>query len=224
MIDLEIGGQVFREVAQSYDELSLGKYLKIEDIRDQYAKVEDPIEKMFGTYEVWAIIIGCSPDILARIKMTDFDQFASLFAWMSDSPSMEVKKTHVIDGTTYIVRDDYRDFTNAEMISVQTIIGNNQKIDSKLFSEILAIILRPSRGSSTSEQIDLDSYSSIQKRAELFKEKLTVSDVWGLIMDFYAGGQKSSQTTPTSAPSFRLLEKTPASEKGLKRKSKIKLN
>ena len=174
----------FENVPESWSDLKFGKWLEIDKLKTEIDTCEDPIERVYMTYEVYSTIIGCPLEFITELKSSQMESLLKEFEWVFNSPKEEIKHKFYIDEQFYYCREDFNDFTNAEMLSIQTIIGN--KTSNEYIPLILSIIIRPAKienefGVETIKQMPLDNFKSIQERAELFKEKLSIDDVWGLL-------------------------------------------
>ncbi len=202
----------FDKVPEGWDELTFGKWLEIDSIKTEIDNCEDPIEKMYMTYEIYSTLIGCPLEYVTELKSSQMEDLLKEFEWVFQSPNQNIKHKFEIGGQLFYCREDFNDFNNAEMLSIQNVVGN--KTSNEYIPLVLAIIIRPAKienefGVETIKQMPLDSFKAIKERAQLFKENLTIDDVWGLLRFFFAGVTNSSKTTHTSTEKVSLkIEKT----------------
>jgi hypothetical protein len=226
MLTIKFNGKEYSNISESWGELKLSTFLQIEQLKNEMATIEDPIERIMLSYEVYSILIGCPVEFIANLKMEDMDTFLDAFKWVFETPPNKINYKFIIDGQLYSVREDFTEYTNAEVISIQTILENKIGIDNDVIPLILSIIIRPSIetiddfGKKVIKQAPLDKLSVIKERANLIKNNLSVEEVWGILVFFYNGGKTSSKTIPTSnqkkqSQSFQIVkEKQKKKEKG----------
>lgn len=194
MINLTIGKKDY-SLAESYDELNLGKFIELTKILENKDKEESDLR---FSLKLIAALIGCEVDILYQLSISDMNLLINEVGWVSENPKQKNTKKITIEGNHYGFLN-LNGITTGEMISIESFQKNvNDNKENLHF--VMAILFRKIEGGSV---LPLeDDFEKIKERAELFKEKMMIGEVYGPLINFTTGGTGS--TMKSSGPSLVL--------------------
>ena len=137
-------------------------------------------------------------DVILSLPMDDFKQLATLLEWASKMPSEDnMQSVIVIDEVEYSPID-IQTMSAGEFISLE-VFQNGADAETN-FHYVAAVLIRPLIDGKVEKLKDM---LDIQKRADLFKEKLMVGIYWPVVQSFF-GGAVSSSLTNTQGSSDRV--------------------
>jgi len=202
MINLTIGKQEYN-LPESYDELNLGKFIELTKILEAKDKEESDLK---FSLKLIAALIGCGVDTLYQLSISDMNLLVNEVSWVSENPKQKNTKKITIDGVHYGFIN-LNGITTGEMISIESFQKNVTDNKDNLHF-VMAILFRKIEGGSV---LPLeDDFEKIKERADLFKEKMMVGEVYGPLINFTTGGTGSIMKS--SAPSLVLkIQKRKAS-------------
>jgi hypothetical protein len=185
---IEIGDKKFENVPEDYSEMNVGKLIDITGVKERNGNL----------VELIAVLIGCDISLLEGMYIEDVNVLLDHFNWILGEPDKELKRSVVIDGITYVCKQNHL-LTWGEQISIEAFLKD--KISNvNNFHLVLAILYRPGRviGDEYIQDPLESDIEKVIKRANLFKEKMMVNDISGAL-DFFSNGVGKS-ITRISAP------------------------
>ena len=199
MIKLTIGEQEY-DLPENYDELSLGKFITLSKILED--KKNDSDFKF--SLNLISTIIGCEIDTLYGLNLNDMNTLIKEVNWITQTPLKKKTKKIIVEGVEYGFLD-LNGITTGEMISVES-FNTNLKDNKDNIHLVLSILFRPIvNGKITPLESD---YNVILERAELFKNKMMIGEVYGPLINFMNGGTGSTikNLAPSSALKMRKVK------------------
>jgi len=183
MIKVEIENKIYN-LPSNWDEISLGQLMNLNEVNKRKF-----ISDVDQTAAIVESISDLPADIFLELPLEDFKTLSDLFDWIGVLPTKsDVEPLIVIDDVKY-VPVDLRTLSAGEFISLE--VFQNEGDVNKNLHLISSILIRPE----VDGQIEkLKDIIDIQKRAELFKEKLMVGIYWPIVDSFFYGAASSSLT------------------------------
>lgn len=122
-----------------------------------------------------SILSDEDPELIRKIDNDSYNRILEVIDWAFMLPSENYKTQLEIDGVKYgLVK--FHSLSLGEWVDIENHIGKNENLH-KLF----AILYRPFVNEFDIEEYDADKSA---RRAELFKEKLIIADVYGALVFF----------------------------------------
>jgi hypothetical protein len=183
MIKIEIEDKIYN-LPSNWDEISLGQLMDLNEVNKRKF-----ISDVDHTATIVESISDLPADIFLELPLEDFKTLSDLFDWIGTLPTKsDIEPSIIIDGVKY-VPVDLRTLSAGEFISLE--VFQNEGDVNKNLHLISSILIRPE----VDGQIEkLKDIVDIQKRAELFKEKLMVGIYWPIVDSFFYGAASSSLT------------------------------
>lgn len=183
MLQIEFNDRTYSNIAEGYNELSLGRFIDVSQLKQENYKSTTE-----WTVALVSKLIGCPENNLLELPFGDLNTLLEEFKWITEQPK-KVKKNFVeIDGVKYVMKENTQ-LTTGEWISIESFLTDDLA-NEKNFHLVLAIMLRPEvNGKIKSLEND---FNEIVKRANIFKEKLMIDECYGMIEDFSIGARKST--------------------------------
>lgn len=174
---------------ESWNEVSLGRMMIIDDLKNS-----GDISSLELSAYILEALSSIPAQLLLEIPLQDLTTLSNLIGWMQTMPTKKVKKVK-IDDIEY-VPIDLNNMSAGEMISLEVFQKENAE---KNLHFISAILIRPQVDGKIEKLKDM---MDINARAELFKEKLMVGDLWPIVNDFFSGAALSSLTNSQDSSGF----------------------
>lgn len=194
MIKITIENKKY-EMPSGYSELTLGKFMEITSIIEKQNEYTSPTKY---TIDLLSKTMDCPTETLLQLDMDDLSTLLKELEWLKKTPKKKRTTKFKIDGTQYGLIQNKK-ITTGEMISIESFHKNDIHNNSNIHL-IMAILFRPIQDGKI---IPLeDDYEAVLERANLFKEKLIIEEVYGCLVNFTNGGRGS--TTKSSAASSNL--------------------
>jgi hypothetical protein len=205
MMTIQFGTEKFEKIPESYNETNLGKFIEVMKLQQKESEYKS---KALFTAELLATIIGCEVEFILELNNDEIGDLADAFNWLSDKPEEKQIETIDIDGVVYVIKKNST-LNLGEQVSIETFLKSDLS-NVENFHLVMAILLRPAIQKEdiyTKEVVWQlkpleDDFSLIIDRANMFKEKLMISDIYGTLTAFSVGVKNSS--TKTSVASSRL--------------------
>ena len=176
--------EVFDNIPESYHEMSLGQFMEISQIN-----LSDFTSKTEWTVKMIATLIGCPQKYLLQLTIGDLSLLMEEFAWISVLPEIKDLTALTIDGVKYVTKSQTQ-LTTGEWISVEQFLKNDISNEEN-FHIILAILLREADEKNEIKPLE-NNFDLILKRANLFKNKVMITECYGMIKSFSNGAKKST--------------------------------
>lgn len=202
-MEIQFGEKVYDNVPETYDEMSLGKFMDVMKLQNKQKDYENPTMFMV---DLIAAIIGCDSDVILSLNHSDLETLTEAFTWLNKEPEKRNVEYLEIDGNIYVPKKNNQ-ITLGEQISIETFLKKDlTNIDN--YHYVMAILLRPGKKVGDEYVINPleNDIDKINKRAELFKEKLMINDIFGII-SFFSTGVSGSSTKNSGAFSIRRADR-----------------
>jgi len=200
MITLTINDKDYN-IANSYEELSLGQYIDI--IKVSESKVQ--LDSTAADIKVISLLSD-SPEALEKIlwdfNMDDFKELLTHFTWVNDTTvlekykSLEPKQIIEIEDGNYTIINNYNKLSLGEVISFETLL-KQENSDLHRLDVAFGLLLRPVVDGKQ-VKFTQEVFDQIIK----IKYKVKVIDIYASI-SFFLTGEKQSTTKNTKAFSIR---------------------
>ena len=185
MIKINIEDKKY-EMPSSYSELTLGKFMDITNIINKQSEYDSPTKY---TIDLLSKTMGCPTDILLSLDMDDLSILLKELEWLKKTPKKKSTTKFKIDDVEYGLVPNKK-ITTGEMISIESFHKNDLHNDGNIHL-IMAILFRPIQDGKI---IPLENdYDEVLKRAELFKQKLIIEEVYGPLANFTNLGRGSTK-------------------------------
>lgn len=211
-------------IKTSWDEVTLGEYLKISAV-----EVDNKLAEL-GTKKTIKFVAILSNKSEAEINDMSYEMFVTLCDKVSflhlEEPKRSTGKPFKIKGKDYIFVRDFSKLTTGEMVSIEQAIKDSSKSKKAFLSEILAILIRPCTSvkdeetGKTENVIEKFTTKNLKYRERLFIKELKVPDFLSRIEAFMTGANRSKMITSlSSVRATKLKELTERLSKELRKKS-----
>lgn len=194
-MEIVFGEKEYVNVPEGYDEMTLGKFMEIMKLQVNQKNYESDTMYMI---DLLRVLIGCTKEDIMGIGYSDLNTLTEAFTWLNSEPEKKQVDFIELDGKIYVPRKNTQ-ITLGEQISIETYLKKDlSNVDN--YHYVMAILLRPGKKVGDEYVIeDLENdIEKINARAELFKERLVINDIFGII-SFFSNGANSS-FTGNSAP------------------------
>lgn len=158
---------------QSWDDVTIGQYQEIMSIQTTN-KISKFIESL-------SILFDCDPQVIRDMNMPEYNKLVADTQFLSTQPESTIENIIEIDGKRY------------GLIPDMTLMEAGVFIDAEQFKEesidnlhyLTALVYRPiTKENGDDYEIDKHKAEGFEKRANLFKEKVSVEAVMGAVLFF----------------------------------------
>jgi hypothetical protein len=159
---------------ESWSDITIGQYQEIMSIQ-----TENEITKFV---ETCAICLDTDPQELRSLTLSDFRELQKNMSFVSKDPESDIRQIIEIDGIEYGLIPDMSVITAGEFIDAEQF-----KLDAmNNLHNIVALIYRPitKKISDTEYEIDLHKAQGFEKRANLFRDNVSIEIVLGAVLFF----------------------------------------
>lgn len=159
---------------ESWSDISIGQYQEIMSIQ-----TDNEITKFVETI---SICFDIDPQEIRTLSLSDFRDLQSKMSFLSQDPETEVVNIIEVDGVEYGLIPDMNVITAGEFIDAEQFKLN--AMDN--LHNLVALIYRPitKKLPSGEYEIDLHKTQGFERRANLFKEKVSIQIVLGSVLFF----------------------------------------
>jgi len=183
MIKIKIDDTTF-DLPSGWMDVSLSGLMKLNRLQKQSFK-----SNIDQTSSLLVAMTDIPEDLILSLPIDDFKQLSELLDWASKMPSEEnVQSIITIDEVDYSPID-IQTMSAGEFISLE--VFQNGADAEENFHYVASILIRPVVEGKIERLKDM---LDIQKRADLFKEKLMVGLYWPIVQSFFVGAGSSSLT------------------------------
>jgi hypothetical protein len=183
MIKIEIDETTFN-LPSDWTDVSLNGLMKLNKLQKQDFK--SSIEQ---TTSLLVAITDMPEDVILSLPLEDFKQLSTLLEWASLMPPEDNLQSVIIIDEVEYAPIDVQTMSAGEFISLE-VFQNGADAETN-FHYVAAVLIRPLVDGKIEKLKDM---IDIQKRADLFKEKLMVGIYWPIVQSFFAGAVSSSLT------------------------------
>ena len=182
MIDLVLdidGVKKNYKVPENWNEVNMRTFELIANVNSQDEN------DFFGSMKVFAALTGMSMDDVMLLPVDELPEVLKLVSFANTTIEEKEVDSIVIDGEEYFIKKDMDKLTTGEVLSLDHLAKKYENNIQAGMSEMLCVFLR--------RKIDgkLESFKSeFMERAELFRDKVMVSDVYHLFLFFSSGKSK----------------------------------
>lgn len=170
---------------ENWSEITLDKFCELQTICQGPDKIE-------GIVQAAALLSDTDPDEIKKISTAELNKLSQALQWIGDLP-LEANFKHVIeiDGEEYSLIPKLHELTVGEWIDLETYCEDLMKN----LHYVMAILYRPLQCALNDKDRWIADYDAkdMQARAELFKTKMCIDDVWGAVFFFLIIGKKYTE-------------------------------
>jgi len=176
-IQVEKEGKITRHVLpEEWEEITIKQYMGIMKTLKQVGLRE--LEKVV---KVITILTGIKEEDIYRTEISALMKLgAGLGQFIGQPPSEELKHIIEIDGVEYGFHPKLVDLTFGEWVDIDTYLGNG--VDDNLH-KVMSVLYRPIIAKQ-GEKYQIEEYKPDKDRQELFLNKMTVGDFYGVSVFF----------------------------------------
>ncbi len=171
MVELNINNTTY-QMPSNWNEVNLKKFIDIQTI------ISNTNSELKKTVEIISVLSGCPIKILYTINLDDIGQIN--INWINEPIEKSVDNIKVIDGIEFGVVKDMKKLTLGEYVD----LDHYSKEVNDNIHYLLAILMRPVLTKDGDLYIIEDYDGEIEERAELFLEKMDITQLTS-VSDFF---------------------------------------
>jgi hypothetical protein len=183
MIKIEIDEVIFN-LPSDWTEVSLNGLMKLNRLQKMSFK-----SNIDQTTALLVAMTDMPEDVLLALPIDDFTQLSDMLGWASKLPSEENPQSVVVIDEVEYSPIDVKTMSAGEFISLE--VFQNGADAEENFHYVASVLIRPVVDGKIEKLKDM---LDIQKRADLFKDKLMVGIYWPIVQSFFVGAGSSSLT------------------------------
>jgi len=207
---ITFGTDTFDNIPESYDETNLGRFIEVMKLQK---KESEYTSKTLFTADLLASIIGCEVEYILELDTDEVSQLAEAFSWLSKNPEEKSIETLEIDGVVYAIKKN-ANLKLGEQVSIETFLQSDLT-NVENFHLVMAILLRPAIQKEDVYTKELkwqlkpleDDFNLIVDRANMFKQKLMINDIYGTLTAFSIGVKNSSMKTSEASSHLKIVRR-----------------
>jgi hypothetical protein len=211
---IEIGLKEY-ELPESWNEITLGTFMKWYVL----TKKETAVGLDYSV-ELLALLLNAPTSEIEEIYVDDIKDLMNELLYLNTMPVEGAQKEKFTllneagESVIYVAKNSTK-LKVKEQLTIEHLL-KDQTDNTLIFPEILAILLRPAIESYNAEtglvqykQSELDEdMESIIKRANIFREQLTIGEVWSNIVFFSNIVKELSTETTVHSSSVRIVKRS----------------
>lgn len=161
------------KLVKDWSEVTIGQYQEIMTVES-----ENPQTRFIN---ICSIVLDIDPEDIRKMSLSDYIKLQSDMAFLSKEPSRDYKYTFELDGIEYGIIPDMRLVSAGEFIDAETWKENS--IDNM---HLLAALIWRKIISKDGDDYKIEEHKpeGFMKRAELFRDRLSIEDILGAIFFF----------------------------------------
>lgn len=214
MLNITFGTETFNDIPESYEETNLGRFIEVMKLQQKETEFKS---KTLFTANVLAAIIGCEVEYILELDSDELGELADAFSWLSTNPEIKEMNHLIIDDITYVLKKNTK-LTLGEQVSIETFLQNDLS-NVENFHLVMAILLRPGYQKEDPYTKELvwhqkpleDDYQEVINRANMFKNRLMISDIYGTLTAFSTGVKNSSMKILQGSSHLKIVRRSPNS-------------
>ena len=164
-------------IPTSWNDVTLREFIELSSL--DFESYKSPVEyyihvlRIFGNDNI--------KDIFDYIKTADLNSIIGQMSFMNEEPAKLDNKSVEINGEMFFLSDNLNELTVGEYVSIESLIeqGGQSSVDS--IPTVLSVLLRPKN--------EVFDSANCVKRAELFKDALSIEQVLGMSV-FFSNGER----------------------------------
>lgn len=162
-------------IPTSWNDVTLREFIELSSL--DFDSYKSPVEyyihvlRVFGNDDV--------ENIFDYIKAVDLNSIIGQMSFMNEEPEKLDNKSVEIDGEMYFLSDNLNELTVGEYVSIESLIEQKGQSSVDSVPTVLSVLLRPKN--------EVFDSANCVKRAELFKDALSIEQVLGMSVFFSSG-------------------------------------
>jgi len=211
---IEIGLKEY-ELPESWNEITLGTFMKWYILTKEKASVG-----LDYSVELLALLLNAPISEIEDVYVDDIKNLMNELVYLNTMPAEGTQKEEFTlineaGESVHYVAKQWTKLKVKEQLTIEHLL-KDQTDNTLIFPEILAILLRPAReffneetGLVEYKQNELDEdMESIIRRANMFREKITIGEVWSNIVFFSNGAKELSTETTARSSSVKIVRRS----------------
>lgn len=180
---IEVDGEEHNfNVPTGWDEVTVKSAAALSDIKKTD---RTDIEVMV---DIISLLANIDSELIYMLTSEQFQKVVDIIKFTTEDVKGEMADSVIVDGEEYFLKKDFSQLTMGEIISIDTIISQNENNIAPAMAKLLCIFLRKKK-----ENGNIESFkNSFMERESLF-EGVIISDVHNLFL-FFLDGRNSSQS------------------------------
>jgi hypothetical protein len=159
-------------IPESWNEVTVSQWQEITNVEDDKNK----------GLEIASILLDEDPELLRKLDRHSLGVVIDRLQWVNEMPSLDFKPVITIEGKEYGFINRLTQLSGGEWVdlenTLENINGNVHKLFAILYRPIIEVYDEQNR---LTEPYDVDS---MNRRANLFKEKAMIGDLYGAMVFF----------------------------------------
>lgn len=138
--------------------------------------------------DIISLLANIDGELIYMLTSEQFNEVVEIVKFTTEEIKGEMADSVIINDEEYFLKKDFSQLTMGEIISIDTIIAQNENNIAPAMAKLLCIFLRKKK-----ENGNIESFkNSFMERESLF-EQVIISDVHNLFL-FFSDGRNSSQS------------------------------
>lgn len=164
-------------IPTSWNDVTLREFIELSSL--DFDSYKSPVEyyihvlRVFGNDNI--------ENIFDYIKAVDLNSIIGQMSFMNEEPKKLDNKSVEIEGEMYFLSDNLNELTVGEYVSIESLIEQKGQSSVDSIPTVLSVLLRPKN--------EVFDSANCVKRAELFKDALSIEQVLGMSV-FFSNGER----------------------------------
>lgn len=138
--------------------------------------------------DIISLLANIDGELIYMLTSEQFNEVVEIVKFTTEEIKGEMADSVIINDEEYFLKKDFSQLTMGEIISIDTIIAQNENNIAPAMAKLLCIFLRKKKENGSIESFK----NSFMERESLF-EQVIISDVHNLFL-FFSDGRNSSQS------------------------------
>ena len=176
-LEVEVDGELKNfTIPEKWSEVSVWQTMQLYSLESEEHNSIEKIVKIVN------ILTGVDEEMLYQMTQDQFMELTNTINFTNDEIKGELKDCIKIGAEEYYIKKDFDKLTLGEIISIDTIMQNNNNNLSKSMTELLCIFLRKKNANGKLESFKSD----FMEREETFRD-IPITDINNLFLFFLDG-------------------------------------
>jgi hypothetical protein len=140
--------------------------------------------------DIISILSGIDIEIIYMLTSEQFNEIVEVIKFTTEKVDGELVDSVIIDDEEYFLKKDFTQLTMGEIISIETILGQNNNNIAPAMAKLLCIFLRKKK-----ENGHLESFKKSFMERESKFENVIITEVNNLFLFFLDGNNSSHKNT-----------------------------
>ncbi len=175
------------KIPTGWDQISLGQFIELSQVTT---------DDIADSVKIISILSDIDPEEVMKMQTEELKGIIAQLAWMNILPESVFKHTIKVEGVDYGIVPELNALTVGEWVDLEEFINDYPNSIHK----VMAVLYRPViyNVNDTTRFIEKYEGNTTLKRAELFFDKMMISDVYGASLFFSLTGMEFIRNLNTS--------------------------